>query len=150
MKNRILSFLNIEKLTPARFADIIGVQPATISHIIAERNKPSLEFIQKMLISFPNLRPEWLITGEGNMYKSQNSQNEGSTTNLFDNKDTKQVEVADINIENTVSNILQNENNQQQPNIEQNNNQAIKPESKEIERIIICYSDKTFEFYYPR
>jgi DNA-binding XRE family transcriptional regulator len=152
MKNRIISFLNAEKLTPARFADIIGVQPATISHIISERNKPSLEFIQKMLTSFPNINPEWLIIGKGNMYAGQNIQSTFEKNELFANQDTMQSTNNEQETNrNSINNILSTENNLPKTILEQNaNNKDINYANKEIERIIICYSDKTFEFYLPR
>ena len=143
MKNRILNFLSVEKLTPARFADIIGVQPATISHIISERNKPSLDFIQKMLAAFPNLNTEWLISGTGNMYKVSTVSNLFEPNNLFNNQNAEQIAVdTQIDTENTtVEDILKPENS---------NSKEIKNVNNEVERIIICYSDKTFEFYLPR
>ena len=150
MKDRIISFLNAEKLTPARFADIIGVQPANISHIISERNKPSLEFAQKMLAAFPNLNPEWLIMGNGNMYKGQFEQG-FEMGELFDNQNAVQTtDNTQNDSKNIQHDIFKNENSQQNVVTEQNSSQEIKPASKEIERIIICYSDKTFEFYSPR
>ena len=50
MKEKIEEILNEFDLTPSRFADIIQVQRSSISHIISGRNKPSLDFIQKILI----------------------------------------------------------------------------------------------------
>ncbi len=150
MKNRILSFIKTEKLTPARFADIIGVQPSAISHIISERNKPSLEVVQKMLTSFPKLNPEWLVMGNGTMYKETDMQNMFEKTVSVDNQGIIPIafEKQD-DTENTVNDILNAENSPQNAILEQNNKQ-IKSNTKEVERIIICYSDKTFEFYLPR
>src|SRR5690554_2681061 len=45
-------------------ADKISVPKATISHLISERNKPSLEFIMKLHTRFPSLNLEWLIYGK--------------------------------------------------------------------------------------
>jgi transcriptional regulator with XRE-family HTH domain len=69
MKNRILKILNNEGLSATKFADIIGVQRSSISHIISGRNKPSFDFISKTLEKFPDINAEWLINGKGNMYK---------------------------------------------------------------------------------
>lgn len=73
MNERLKQFLTMENLTPARFADIMEIQRSGISHLLAGRNKPSFEFIQKMLLAFPNLSPEWLILGKGKPYKENNS-----------------------------------------------------------------------------
>ncbi len=69
MKERILKILSNEGLSATRFADIIGVQRSSISHIISGRNKPSFDFISKTLEKFPGINAEWLINGKGNMYK---------------------------------------------------------------------------------
>ncbi len=47
------------------FAEKIGVQRSSISHILSGRNKPSLDFILKVLSSFPEVELYWLINGKG-------------------------------------------------------------------------------------
>ena len=77
MNRRLQQFLELEQLTPSRLADILGVQRSGLSHILSGRNKPGYEFIHKLLIKFPQLNSEWLITGKGKPYKDQqNSHNE--------------------------------------------------------------------------
>ena len=71
MNYRLQQFLSAENLRQAQFADIIGVARASVSHIIAGRNKPGFDFISSMASSFPNLNIEWLVTGRGKMYKTQ-------------------------------------------------------------------------------
>jgi transcriptional regulator with XRE-family HTH domain len=73
MKDRLLKFLNKEQLSHARFAEIIGVQPSSISHILSGRNNPGFEFIQKILTNYPQLNAEWLILGKGNMFRQSES-----------------------------------------------------------------------------
>jgi transcriptional regulator with XRE-family HTH domain len=69
MQDRLQQFLQLEQLTPARLSDIIGVQRSGLSHILSGRNKPGFDFIQRLLIRFPTLSADWLITGKGKMYK---------------------------------------------------------------------------------
>ena len=69
MRERLLKFMEMEKLSASRLAEILGVQPATISHIISGRNKPSFEFIEKMLLRFPKVNPEWFLLGKGSAYR---------------------------------------------------------------------------------
>lgn len=73
MISRIKKIIQQKKLTSSAFADKIGVPRSTISHILSGRNNPSLEFIQKVIDTFPELRIEWLMRGEGNMVKSANT-----------------------------------------------------------------------------
>ena len=56
-----------EGLKSSQLADNIGVNRATISHILSGRNKPSIDFFQKLLHNYPELNANWLITGIGYM-----------------------------------------------------------------------------------
>ena len=47
------------------FAEKIGVQRSSISHILSGRNKPSLDFILKVLSAFPEVDLYWLFNGKG-------------------------------------------------------------------------------------
>jgi len=65
--DRITKVIEFSELSPAEFAEEIGVQRSSISHIISGRNKPSLDFITKIKTTFPQFEWNWLITGEGEM-----------------------------------------------------------------------------------
>src|SRR5690606_24287980 len=47
------------------FAEKIGVQRSSISHILSGRNKPSLDFILKILSMYPEVELYWLLNGKG-------------------------------------------------------------------------------------
>lgn len=79
MKDRIAELIENEGLSPSRFADIIEVQRSNISHILAGRNKPSLDFLQKIMQHFPSISGDWLLAGIGSMYKSSNGETMGNT-----------------------------------------------------------------------
>ncbi|MBO9701728.1 MAG: helix-turn-helix transcriptional regulator [Sporocytophaga sp.] len=64
---RILAILENKELTPSSFADTIGIQRSSMSHILSGRNKPSLDVIHKILITFPDILSDWLLTGKGPM-----------------------------------------------------------------------------------
>lgn len=81
MKERLGQLLDLEQITPSKFADIIGVQRSSVSHVISGRNKPSFDFLQKTLKAFPGLNADWLILGEGSMYEQMGRVASG---NLFD------------------------------------------------------------------
>lgn len=70
MNKRLQQFLAAENISQAQFADTIGVARASISHILAGRNKPGFDFIESTARHFPALNLEWLITGRGRMYNS--------------------------------------------------------------------------------
>lgn len=69
MNRRLQQFLAAENISQSQFADMIGVARASVSHILAGRNKPGFDFIENMSKTYPNLNLEWLITGKGKMYK---------------------------------------------------------------------------------
>lgn len=62
---RIDQILKFHDLSASVFADTIGVQRSGISHLLAGRNKPSLEFVLKVVSSFPEVDLYWLLYGEG-------------------------------------------------------------------------------------
>lgn len=58
-------------LNASLFADKIGVQRSSISHILSGRNKPSLDFIIKILTIFPEVDASWILSGKGNFLKTE-------------------------------------------------------------------------------
>ncbi|UMQ42772.1 helix-turn-helix domain-containing protein [Chryseobacterium sp. Y16C] len=70
LNERISKVIEYSNFTPSEFADEIDVQRSSISHITSGRNKPSLEFIIKIKSRFPEILWDWLVTGEGQMLKS--------------------------------------------------------------------------------
>lgn len=75
MNLRLQQLLSAENLTQAEFAERIGVARASVSHILAGRNRPSFEVIQKISDSFPAVSLDWLINGNGRMYRQDSVQN---------------------------------------------------------------------------
>ena len=71
MNTRLQQFLAAENITRSQFADTINVARASVSHILAGRNKPGWDFITSMMKHYPNLNIEWFISGKGKMYKNQ-------------------------------------------------------------------------------
>jgi DNA-binding XRE family transcriptional regulator len=67
MITRIRELLEARQLSPTQFADLIGVGRPVISHILSERNKPSLEVVQKIVGAFPEISLPWLLAGTGPM-----------------------------------------------------------------------------------
>jgi DNA-binding XRE family transcriptional regulator len=67
MVTRIRQLLDTKQLTPTQFADFIGVGRPVMSHILSERNKPSLEVVQRIISAFPEISLPWLLSGVGEM-----------------------------------------------------------------------------------
>jgi len=62
---RLEKIMNYYGLSASAFADKIAVQRSTISHLLTGRNKPSLEFVLKVVKSFPEVNLYWLLNGKG-------------------------------------------------------------------------------------
>lgn len=73
MNNRLQQFLAAENISQAQFAETIGVARASVSHILAGRNKPGFDFLESMIRHYPSLNFEWLLTGQGKMYSHAKS-----------------------------------------------------------------------------
>lgn len=70
MNSRLEQFLAAENISQSQFADTINVARASVSHILAGRNKPGWDFLNSMMEHYPNLNIEWLLNGKGKMYKT--------------------------------------------------------------------------------
>lgn len=85
------------------FAEKIGVQRSSISHILSGRNKPSLEFVLKTLSSFPEVELYWLLNGKGKFPSSNTPtlKSKEPTLNLEADTNVK-IEKTDKSIERIV------------------------------------------------
>ena len=70
MKERLQTILNLERLTAAQLATLLGIQRSTLSNLMSGRNNPSYDFILSVLTKLPNLNIEWLLTGVGQPYRN--------------------------------------------------------------------------------
>lgn len=54
--------------TPVTFSEKLGIQRSSVSHLLSARNKPSVDFLEKLLAVYPSVNLTWLITGSGNVW----------------------------------------------------------------------------------
>ena len=66
---RIEIILDYYGLNASSFADKIGVQRSSISHLLSGRNKPSLDFVLKIMDVFPEVDLYWILKGKGTFPK---------------------------------------------------------------------------------
>lgn len=81
---RIKKVMDYHELTASLFADKIGVQRSSISHILSGRNKPSLDFIMKITTEFNDVDLQWLVNGVGSFPKISAQKTVASTPSLFE------------------------------------------------------------------
>jgi len=63
--SRLKKIMDFNQLSASLFADKVGVQRSSISHILSGRNKPSLDFVLKVVAEFKDVNINWLLKGEG-------------------------------------------------------------------------------------
>ena len=73
MNRRLLQFLQAESITQAQFADTLEVARGSVSHILSGRNKPGYDFLESLLLHYPQLNLDWLLTGKGRMYREESA-----------------------------------------------------------------------------
>ena len=160
MNNRIKEIMTKEKLTSQRFAQKIGIQPSAVSHILSGRNKPSLDVIQKILNTYKYLNPDWLLLGTGPMLRKEPvpspTNNQHVEVKMSPNKPQMASLFSDEMMDDTKyrkenrSNLQQTEKVFVPPlpiQIDQKQEPKMTPEKRIVKRIIIYYSDNTFEEY---
>jgi len=138
-----MELLNTEGLSASKFADIIGVQRSSMSHILSGRNNPSLDFIQKIMRSFPHVSGDWLISGSGEMTKNQ------ASASLFqevinDENPTPYPSSQPPKLKKEVV-----ENTQNKPGQSPELDMSAFVSGKKIEKVVVFYTDKTFREYNP-
>lgn len=74
--DRIQVIMKVNQLTAAQLAEEIGVQRSNVSHVLSGRNKPSFEFLNKLLMRYPKVNAHWLITGKSKETESNDSPKE--------------------------------------------------------------------------
>lgn len=132
-------------LSASAFADKVNVQRSSISHLLSGRNKPSLEFVMKVIDIFPELNLYWLLDGKGYFLKKDM---EDVKSNFEENTSTPILEKPidnpptlfdkEDNFEAGATNFLAPENLFTQ-----------KSNGKSVEKIVLLFTDGSFKEYNP-
>jgi transcriptional regulator with XRE-family HTH domain len=145
MKERIVEFLKSENKSSATFAEEIGVQASSISHIISGRNNPSLDFVIKMLKRYPSLSSDWLLFGKGSMYADSAMQN------LFEanppEKDIPDSGQFEFELDNRR---IENKIDHERPILTSDSvKERTSSNEKKAVRIVYFFDDGTYHEYFP-
>lgn len=104
MIERINKIIEANNMSTTQFADTINIQRPSMSHIIAGRNNPSLDFVTKVLKAFPNINPDWLIFGSGEMYRNDANNSERIENNTSKNEISNEYDLFSSAIETDTKN----------------------------------------------
>lgn len=125
---RLGEILDYYGITAAAFSDMLAVNRSTISHLLSGRNKPSLEFVLKVLNQFPEVELYWLLNGQGHFPTQQkNTFSENTTATNIPNERSKTVlQETSVNASNEITD-----------------------DFGPIERIVVFYKNGKFKTYTP-
>jgi transcriptional regulator with XRE-family HTH domain len=148
---RLEIILDYYALNASSFADKIGVQRSSMSHLLSGRNKPSLDFVLKILEVFPEVDLYWILNGKGNFPKNdENIISEKQTTDEI----IKAAPPISSDENYTTENLFPKMNNNEKEKIQSGKihefkNTNLDPEKNEIEKIVFFYKNGTFKVYIP-
>ena len=149
---RLEIILDYYSLNASSFADKIGVQRSSLSHLLSGRNKPSLDFILKILDVFPDVDLYWILNGKGTFPKSELKSDPivAPPTPIINNQ------MASNQIEKTADLFSEELTNKKNPieeklatNFLNTQNSGLQKNNSEIDRIVIFYTNGTFKTYSP-
>ena len=121
---RLQEVIDYYNIPASAFADSIGVQRSSISHILSGRNKPSLDFIMKILDTYPEVELYWLLNGKGSFPRNADTDTANTAPSLFDEQ-PKPLQKNPDHIDDTPP--------------------VVNFKKSGVDRIVIFYKDGTFE-----
>ena len=74
LNKRIVEIMVRFNHSKSSLATELGVSLPLITHITTGRNKPGIELLQRVLQRFPDINPNWLFLGDGDMMKPEPKQ----------------------------------------------------------------------------
>ncbi len=126
--DRLKYVLSYYQLNAAEFAEKLGIQKSSISHLLSGRNKPSFQFLSKMAKTFPEINLTWFITGDGDIF------------NLLDNNSGYAIISEETDVE---------ENESFSPPAPPENKKKLADDNpsnaSQVNQIIMVYDDDTFK-----
>jgi transcriptional regulator with XRE-family HTH domain len=147
---RLEIILEYYSLNASSFADKIGVQRSSLSHLLSGRNKPSLDFILKIIAIFPEVDLYWILNGKGTFPKSELKEDHvfGTPTPTSNNQ------FIETTVEKKTKLLSEDETNQKNgleekmvTNFLNTKNTAFQRKDSEIDQIVIFYKNGTFKTY---
>lgn len=143
MKDRISHIIRAKNLTAAEFAIQLGIQPSNVSHLLSGRNNPSLDFVKKLKETFPEYNLDWIVMGQGPITVSD-SFKKPVTETMPVGKQEASIEQSEI-VEDFQGTLFDAQNM-----VEAKEEKPTAASKAVLEKIIMVYSDHTFEEMLPR
>lgn len=138
---RLEHLLDYYDMSASLFADKLGVQRSGLSHLLSGRNKPSLDFVLKIVDNFPEVDLYWLLNGKGSFPKNSDEEKKEAPAPTLQKHEETNIGLGDLFSANEEKNISEE-------NTAQINSQLQSASS--IDKIVIFYKDGTFKDYKPQ
>lgn len=131
---RLQKVLDYYGLSATAFSERIDFNRSTISHLLSGRNKPSLEFVMKVLNEFPEVELYWFLNGKGHFPSTGHSEQPEKITNQKPATDPLKSDslLTDVELPNSEEKAAK---------------QQLLDKNSEIERIVLFYKDGSFKLY---
>ncbi|MFA9195622.1 helix-turn-helix transcriptional regulator [Flavobacterium sp. FBOR7N2.3] len=143
---RLEIILDYYGVNASAFADKIGVQRSSLSHLLSGRNKPSLDFILKILDVYPEIDLYWILNGKGSFPKTNSKPTELESTTHF--SPTPAAPTPKTTADEDLFSESIPEDKKSAPITNREENQDIYFDDT-IEKIVFFYKDGTFKSFNP-
>ena len=142
MKAKFEFLLKNKGLNATSLARMLEIQPSGLSHILSGRNKPSFDLVVKILKIFPDVNPDWLLLDSGQIFRDDAIATPSASTLRAEQTQQSSVLPFDEVANRELSEVKNEEKNELPPIFT-----APRNPNKRVERVIILYSDRSFESY---
>lgn len=147
-REKIKKIMASEKLNAKQFVERVGISQSTLSNIFNGRNQPSMAVMQRILNAFRTISSDWLMLDSGPMYRQKGSEVVQDT--LFDIRPIDTESTAPTGNPQSVMNPTTSGELPIPLSISSNTAKVKKiadnaKNERKIEKIIVYYSDGTFE-----
>ena len=140
MKDRIAHIMRAKNLKASDFANLLGIQPSGVSHILAGRNQPSLDFVKKIKETFPEYNLDWIIFGIGPMTNSESAKESFAAAQQELPLEPLTPPLETLRLEPEGPFVAH------EPSLQPTK----QPNSSAIKSVMVLYEDGSFEAYTPR
>lgn len=150
---RLEIILEYYNLTASSFADKVGVQRSSLSHLLSGRNKPSLDLILKIESEFEEVDLYWILNGIGDFPKTETQKNTFEHTPILTNSSKlEEIEAIEQQPDLFSTEPIPEKNRVDEiPEKKISNTEVFKNINlnQDIDRIVIFYKDGHFKSYSP-
>lgn len=155
MKERLIELMRILNLSPTQFASAIGIQRATLQHILSGRNEPSLKIIMAIHNCYPDVELEWLLNGKGTAIPGLQDNAQpvedypilpGMEGAFFPTDVRKSPDFSNLSEENQAPKARKRRENKEVNGISEPSEQ---PGKRKIKEVVVFFEDGTYQKFTP-